>query len=257
MSDPRGMVYLVGAGPGDPGLITVRGLELVQQADVILHDRLVSPDLLKRSKPTAEILNVGKAPGCHRFSGAQTNALIVHHAARGKIVVRLKGGDPFVFGRGTEEMDACRAAGVDVAVIPGVSSALAAPAAAGIPMTQRGLARSFAVFTARSGEREAAFTWSDATLTAIDTLVFMMGRARLPALMQRLLAAGRPPRTPAACIEQATTPRQRTVLATVATLADACDREGLETPAVIVVGEVVNRAETQSLPQMLSNLICA
>jgi uroporphyrin-III C-methyltransferase len=235
---PAGRVELVGAGPGDPGLITVRGLEALRQADVIVHDRLVAPELLNGARADAEIIDAGKAPGCAPHSQADINALIVQRARLGRHVVRLKGGDPFVFGRGAEEVAACEAAGVPVSVVPGISSALAGPAAAGIPVTARGLASSFAVVTAHRAGDAALSPGSLAVLACLDTVVVLMGRASLRTFARGLIAAGRHPATPAACIQDATTPRQRTAVATLGTIADVADREGIESPVVIVVGDV-------------------
>lgn len=237
-----GGVHLVGGGPGDPGLITARGLELLRAADVIVHDRLVGPELLAEARPGAELIDAGKGPGHAALPQEEINRLLVAHARRGRTVVRLKGGDPFVFGRGSEEAEACRVAGVPVTVVPGVSSAIAAPAAAGIPVTARGIARSFAVVTAHragpGGER--------ADLTGIagaDTLVVLMGRSGLEDVARQLIAAGRSPETPAAAVQSATTAAQRVVRATLATIADAAAQAGLESPMVTVIGAVAALAD--------------
>ena len=237
MKNPCGRVYLVGAGPGDPGLLTVRGRELLRSADVIVYDRLIGRELLASVRGEGELVDVGKAPGRHRVPQAQINEIIIDRARKGLNVVRLKGGDPFVFGRGFEEWTACREADVECIVIPGVSSAFAAPAAAGIPVTCRGVAGSVAIVTAENAAATGpAF---DATaLARIDTVVILMGRARLVEVTQSLLSAGRDPSTPAACIERATTPRQRVTVATLATIAEAVERDGLCAPIVTVVGEV-------------------
>jgi uroporphyrin-III C-methyltransferase/precorrin-2 dehydrogenase/sirohydrochlorin ferrochelatase len=237
-----GTVTLVGAGPGDPGLITARGLELLRRADVVVHDRLVGPELLAEARPGAELVDVGKGPGHAALPQEEINALLVARARQGRTVLRLKGGDPFVFGRGSEELAACREAGVAAEVVPGVSSAIAAPAAAGIPVTARGLARSFAVVTAHQagpdgGEPDVA------GLAGVDTIVILMGRASLDGMARRLIAAGRDPETPAACIASATTPAQRVTVATLATIAAAAERDGLEAPVVTVVGEVARLAD--------------
>ncbi len=237
MPRTSGAVHLVGAGPGDPGLITARGLDLLRRADVVVHDRLVGPELLHETRSSAELIDVGKGPGHVALPQEAINALLVERARRGQTVVRLKGGDPFVFGRGSEEVAACREAGVEVAVVPGVSSAIAGPAAAGIPVTARGVARSFAVITAQNAGQEGEGP-DIASLAAVDTIVVLMGRAALPRVTSRLLAAGRAPDTPAACVQSATTSAQRVVVATLATIADAAEREGLEAPMVTVIGEV-------------------
>jgi uroporphyrin-III C-methyltransferase len=238
MSAP-GRVALVGAGPGDPGLLTVRGLALIRAADVIVHDRLVNPALIEEA-PSAERIDVGKRPGAHTVSQPEINAILVHHARRGRFVVRLKGGDPFVFGRGGEEAQALTAAGIAVEVVPGVSAAVAAPAAAGIPVTHRTLAASFAVVTGQEDETKTRppVDWA-ALATAVDTLVVLMGSRALPGIARALIGAGRSPETPVALIHAATTPEQMTVTATLAALVDPDGAPALPAPVVAVIGEVV------------------
>lgn len=244
MNTAPGIVYLIGAGPGDPGLITVRGLSLLRQADVVVHDRLVARELLSEARPGAEVIDAGKAPGEHRFSQSWINALLVDRAKSGRCVARLKGGDPFMFGRGFEELIACQAAGVACVVVPGVTSAVAAPASVGIPVTLRGSARSLAIVTGHAaGDGAAASTLDYKALAAMDTLVILMGRANLGKLTASLIDAGLDPATPAACIEQATTAQQRVTKATVATLAQAVDRDGLCAPVVTVIGAVADHAD--------------
>jgi uroporphyrin-III C-methyltransferase len=228
-----GTVHLVGAGPGDPGLITARGLELLRRADVVVHDRLIGLELLAEARTDALLIDVGKGPGHAPYSQAEINGLLVEHAGQGRTVVRLKGGDPFVFGRGSEEAEACNEAGVPVQVTPGISSAIAGLAAAGIPVTARGLARSFTVVTGHTADESTDFS----ALSA-DTLVVLMGRANLGSLAAQLIAAGRDPSTPAACIQSATTPEQRVTRATLATIAEAVERDGLQAPVVTVIGAV-------------------
>ena len=237
-----GAVHLVGAGPGDPGLITARGLELLRLADVVVHDRLIGAELLAEARVDALLIDVGKGPGHAPYLQEEINALLVEHGSRGRTVVRLKGGDPFVFGRGSEEAVACRAAGVEVYVVPGISSAIAGPAAAGIPVTARGMAQSFTVITGHTAdtgtERSSRAANSRVAIPQAGTLVILMGRASLASLAARLIAEGRDPSTPAACIQSATTPEQRVTRATLATIAEAADRDGLESPVVTVVGDV-------------------
>jgi uroporphyrin-III C-methyltransferase len=233
----RGIVYLVGAGPGDPGLLTLRGAEILRVADVLVHDRLVAPALLELAPAGAERIDVGKEPGRPGPSQEAICDLLVERARRGLRVVRLKGGDPFVFGRGGEEALACARAGVPVEVVPGVSAATAAPAAAGIPLTHRGLARSFAVVTA-SGAGGAEVELGPLARAA-ETLVVLMVAARLEATCRALVAAGRSPGEPAAVVASATTPRQRTVLGTLAELPALARAAGIAPPATLVVGEVV------------------
>jgi uroporphyrin-III C-methyltransferase len=245
-----GTVHLVGGGPGDPGLITARGLELLRRADVVVHDRLIGPELLHEAWVGAELVDVGKGPGHAALSQEEINGLLVDRARAGREVVRLKGGDPFVFGRGSEELTACREAGVPCEVVPGVSSAIAGPAAAGIPVTARGIARSFAVVTAHQAGESAEH---DVTpLAGVDTIVVLMGRASLPSFTARLIGAGRDPDTPAACIQSATTPAQRVTLATLATIAEAAERDGLEAPIVTVIGEVARMAGDGAAPGSLA-----
>jgi uroporphyrin-III C-methyltransferase len=242
-----GTVDLVGGGPGDPGLITARGLELLRRADVVVHDRLIGNELLSEARADAVLIDVGKGPGHAPFSQEEINRLLIDYATRGQSVVRLKGGDPFVFGRGSEEVAACEAAGVPVRVVPGVTSAIAAPAAAGIPLTARGVAQSFTVLTGQSAGGNRLPVLPDPSLAGSGqalpvgpdhTLVILMGRSNLGALTSQLIAAGRDPSTPAACIQSATTPEQRVTRATLATIAEAAERDGLESPVVTVIGAV-------------------
>lgn len=240
-----GAVQLVGAGPGDPGLITVRGLEALRRAEVVVYDRLASAELLADAAPGAELVDVGKTPGRRSVPQEAINTLLVSRARAGRRVVRLKGGDPFVFGRGSEELEACRAAGVHCEVIPGISSALAAPAAAGIPVTARGISRSFAVVTGHRADDEGIAPAELAALAAVDTLVILMGRATLGVIAERLIAAGRDAETPAACIQSATTPAQRVTRATLGTMEAAVERDGLASPMVVVIGAVAALADVQ------------
>jgi uroporphyrin-III C-methyltransferase len=237
-------VYLVGAGPGDPDLLTVRAANLVQAADAVFHDDLVPRAILDRVGPGAELVSVG-----HRAGGAKPEVIPVAEAmaARalaGDLVVRLKGGDPFLFGRGGEEAAALLDAGVAFEVVPGVSSALAAPAAAGIPVTHRGMAGSVTIITGHEAEGEPERVRWDALATASDTLVVMMGAGRLRQLSARLIAAGRSPQTPAAVIMSASRPEQRQVVARLDGIAEAARTAGVGAPAVLVVGEVVQLAES-------------
>jgi uroporphyrin-III C-methyltransferase len=235
-----GVVYLVGAGPGDPQLITVLGLDRLRRADVVVYDRLVSPELLAEAPPEAERIFVGKAAGDHTCHQDEINALLIRHAREGRTVVRLKGGDPFVFGRGSEEVLACAEAGVACEVIPGVSSAIGVPERAGIPLTQRTMAGGFAVVTGHcvEGDRQ---DW--ATLARIETLVILMGLAKLPEICGLLLFHGRGANTPVAVIEQGTLPGERIVVATLGTIAGDVALAGIKPPATIVIGEVVRIRE--------------
>ena len=235
-----GAVYLVGAGPGDPGLLTVRGLELLRQAEVIVYDRLVNPALLDEAPAQALRFFAGKLAGTHSLPQEQINALLVAHARRGRTVVRLKGGDPFVFGRGGEEAEALAAAGIRFEVVTGVSSALAVPACAGIPLTHRRLASSFAVVTGhQDGCKPEDFVDVGEVGAAVDTLVVLMGVRSLSRIVDELLAHGRSPLTPVALIRSGTTEHQDTITGTLADVVDRAAAAALEPPVVIVVGEVV------------------
>ena len=233
-----GRVVLVGAGPGDPDLITVKGLRWLRRADVVVYDQLVGPALLEEAPAEALRIFAGKSAGRHYLEQSAINAVLIHHAEAGRLVIRLKGGDPFVFGRGGEEVLACARAGVTVEVVPGVSSALAVPAAAGIPVTHRGLASSFAVVTGHEdpGKLESAVDW-ERLAAAVDTLVILMGVGAFPRIALRLLAAGRSAATPVAVIHRGTTEAEETL---VGTLGDLAVRSAqLQSPAVIVIGEAV------------------
>ena len=238
-----GRVVLVGAGPGDPDLVTVKGLGWLRRAEVLVHDRLVAPELVDEAPPSALRIYAGKAKGQHCLPQSAITPLLIHHARAGRLVVRLKGGDPFVFGRGGEEMVACRRAGIPVEVVPGVSSSIAVPAAAGIPVTHRGLASSFAVLTGHDGDDTAGagVDWERAA-TAADTLVILMGVGALPAIARRVIAAGRPAATPVAVISRGHTAGQTVARGTLADIAERARH--LPAPATIVVGEVVRLAAT-------------
>ncbi len=239
VSEPAtGQVFLVGAGPGDPGLLTLRGRELLERADVVIYDRLVDPELLAFCRPNCEQIFVGKTPGEAGTSQAEINRLLVARGASGLRVVRLKGGDPFVFGRGGEEAALLAATDIPFEVVPGVTSAIAVPAYAGIPVTHRDLASSFAVVTGheRAGKGASAVDWG-AYGRQPDTLVVLMGREATPDVASALIAAGRSPSTPAAVISEGTTSRQQTVVADLARIGAAA--ADLPNPAVLVVGEVV------------------
>lgn len=238
----RGKAYLVGAGPGNPDLITVRGLKLLQQANVVIYDRLIAPELLHHARSDAELIFVGKEQGKHIVPQQEINRLLVMHVHAGKMVVRLKGGDPFVFGRGGEEALALTNAGLPFEVVPGVSSAIAAPAYAGIPVTHRGVARSFAVITGHhaSGLPKIDTDWR--VFSNIPTLVILMGMKRLQFIVDELLAAGRPPDTPAMVVQSGGTLAQKTARATLASLPQAVREAEITSPAVIIIGEVVKLA---------------
>lgn len=237
-----GTVYLVGAGPGEADLITAKGLRLLRQADAVLYDALVNPALLKETPLTSELIYVGKRAGQHSMSQEEINQLMIDLAHTCQTVVRLKGGDPFVFGRGGEELLALRQAGIAVEVVPGVSSVTSTLAYAGVPMTHRNLAANFAVVTGHRAAGAAESYWQG--LAQLDTLVVLMGLRNLPTITEKLLAAGRAPETPAMAIRWGTMPQQEVVTGTLATLADQVEAVQLAAPAIIVIGEVVSLAET-------------
>lgn len=238
-----GKVYLVGAGPGDPGLMTVKGLELIRRADVIAFDRLIPPAILGEARPDAECVDVGKLPQKHRLSQDEINALLIDRAQQGKTVVRLKGGDPFVFGRGGEEALACIAAGVPFEVVPGVSSAIAVPAYAGVPVTHRGVVRSFTVATGHDNPDQPDGEGLDyaalAAASKLGTLVLLMGVFHLGAIAEKLIAHGIAADAPALCVEWGTTPSQRTAEGPLSEIAARVAEAGLQSPALTVIGEVV------------------
>jgi uroporphyrinogen III methyltransferase/synthase len=235
--DAAGAVYLVGAGPGDPGLLTLRGLACLQNADVVVHDRLANNELLAYA-PQAELIDVGKLPDHHPIPQPEINAILVEKALAGKNVVRLKGGDPFIFGRGGEEALALSQAHIHFEIVPGVTSAIAVPAYAGIPVTQRGVACSVAIITGHAaGSRPLDLNW-EALARGVDTLVFLMGVGSLPSIVSSLVAAGRPADTPVALIQQGTLPSQKVI---TGTLEDILSRAAeIQPPSIIVVGQVVN-----------------
>jgi uroporphyrinogen III methyltransferase/synthase len=236
---PPGSVALVGAGPGDPGLITVKGLGLLRAADVVVYDNLADRAFLREAPASAELVYVGKRAGQHALSQEQINQLLVARARAGKRVVRLKGGDPFVFGRGGEEAEALVAAGIPWIVVPGITSAVAVPAYAGIPVTHRDFTATFAVVTGHEDPAKDASTidWSKLA-TGAGTLILLMGVGNLAAIAEQLVRHGRAPETPVAVVRWGTTPRQQTVTGTLADIAERVRAAGLKPPAVTVVGEV-------------------
>jgi uroporphyrin-III C-methyltransferase len=233
-----GRVILVGAGPGDPKLITVRGAEALADADVVVFDRLAAPALLDLAPEGAERVYVGKEPGRTAMTQEAISALLVDRALAGATVARLKGGDPFVFGRGGEELLTCARAGVPVEVVPGITSAFAAPAAIGVPVTHRDVARSVAVVTASTAPGDGVEVESVATAT--DTLVLLMAAGRLEETCARLVAAGREASMPAAIVQWATTEDQRSVVGTLETLPTLALAASIGPPATLVVGDVVS-----------------
>lgn len=241
MSRPveSGRVYIVGAGPGDPELLTLRAAAVLQAADVVFHDQLVSPEVLALAAPGAELVVSGHRAGQAKRDPADTTAAIVERARRGDVVCRLKGGDPFVFGRGGEDLDALLRHGVPCEVVPGISAALAGPAAAGVPVTYRGVARSVLIVTGHQRDPEGKLCWE--RLRA-DTVVVLMGGMRLASIAAEMLAAGWEATTPALVVSAATTPRQRQAQAPLGEIEECCRAAGLQAPACLVVGPVVDFA---------------
>ena len=237
---PRGAVWLIGAGPGDPDLLTLRAQQLLQQCDVVLYDRLVPEAVLERVRRDALRVFVGKRPGEHRTTQARINELLLHYAARGLRVARLKGGDPLVFGRGGEEIAVLARAGVPLIVVPGVTAAFGAAAASAIPLTHRGLAQSVCFVTAM-GEAAAALDWR-ALAAPLQTVVFYMGVAQLPSIVARLRQHGAPEQRPAAVIERATQPGQRLVAGELGNIAARVAAAGISAPALLMVGDVAQFA---------------
>ena len=242
----QGTVTLIGAGPGDPELITLKGLRALRAADVVLHDRLVSRRLLEETRDDALLINVGKQPDKHRITQDEIHQMLVTYARAGNRVVRLKGGDPFIYGRGFEEIDACRKNNIPTSVIPGITSAIAGPGAAGVPVTLRGLARSFAVITAESGSDydDPSYDWS--ALAKVDTLIILMGCRTIARSAKALMMAGKSPDTPVACVERATLASQRVVSGTLGTIAAVARKQQLEAPMTAVIGEVAREAKDSS-----------
>ncbi|GHO44893.1 uroporphyrinogen-III C-methyltransferase [Ktedonospora formicarum] len=245
-----GKVFLMGAGPGDPELITVKGLRCLRKADIVLYDRLAAPELLEETHSSALRIFVGKEPHHHTFKQHEINALLVSYAREGKLVVRLKGGDPYVFGRGGEEALALQQAGIPFEIIPGITSAIAVPAAAGIPVTHRAYASSFTIVTgheASSPDEGHNVNW-EALAALGGTIVVLMGVRALPRLTQRMIEAGMDSHMPAAIIQEGTTSQQRTLVATLASIADKAREQQFANPALTIIGEVV------SLSQQLQEL---
>ncbi len=239
MNQRVGKVFLVGSGPGAPDLITVRGMRALQSADVVVYDRLAPPELLDEAPTHALRFYVGKAPGRHSCSQEEINALLIEQARLERTVVRLKGGDPFVFGRGGEEMLALAAAGIPFEVVPGVTSAIAAPAAAAIPVTHREMAPAFAVVTGHEAAEKCRGLVDWSAYARVPTLVVLMGVRNSAQIAGCLMAAGRSPNEPVAIVANATLPDQRVVFATLGALADAVAANAIHPPATIVIGEVV------------------
>jgi uroporphyrinogen III methyltransferase/synthase len=240
-----GKVYLVGAGPGDPGLITVKGLECIKTAAVIIYDHLANPKLLSYAKPDAELIYVGKTGGDHTLPQEEINKLLIEKAKLGKTVCRLKGGDPTVFGRGGEEAEELVKAGLQFEFVPGITSAIAVPAYAGIPITHREYTANFAVITGHEDptKETSSINW-EKLATSVGTLIFLMGVGNLPLIVEQLLKYGRSKDTPVALIRQGTLPKQETLIGTLADIAAKAKQQKFKPPAIIIVGEVVKLRKT-------------
>lgn len=234
-----GTVYLVGAGPGDPDLITVKGLRCLQLADVILYDRLVNPELLKHAKEGAQLVYCGKLPHYHTMKQETINHFLVKYAKKGLQVVRLKGGDPFVFGRGGEEAEECAKNDVAFEIVPGITAGIAASAYAGIPVTHRTLSKSFAFVTGhQAGDEEAEHQWAHLA-KAVDTICVYMGVSHLPNIINHLIQNGKSPETPIALVHWGTLSDQRTVTGTLETIEAIIKEANISNPSMIIIGEVV------------------
>lgn len=244
MTDKQGYVYLIGAGPGDPGLMTIKGLDCLQRADVVIYDYLANPVFLEQASQ-AEHIYVGKRKGLHHYPQEKINQLLLEKAKEGKVVARLKGGDPFVFGRGGEEAMVLAKAGITFEIVPGVTAAVAAAAYAGIPMTHRDCTTTLGFVTGHEdpAKKLSSLDW-DKLSTAVGTLVFYMGIANLENICNQLIAHGRAPETPVAVVRWATTPRQESLTGTLADIAETVRREEFKPPALIFVGEVVSYRES-------------
>ncbi|MGE7603590.1 uroporphyrinogen-III C-methyltransferase [Peribacillus sp. NPDC097675] len=254
-----GKVYLVGAGPGDPDLITVKGLRCIQEADVILYDRLVNKELLTYAKEGVELINCGKLPDYHLLQQETINRFLVKYAKKGKVVTRLKGGDPFVFGRGGEEAEELAENGIHFEIVPGITAGIAAPAYAGIPVTHREHASSFAIITGhRKKDEEDNIKW-ESLAKGIDTLAIYMGIKNLPYIQEKLLEHGKKPETPVALIHWGTLNTQQTAISTLANILETAKNESISNPCMILVGEVValnekiNWFEPRQVEKLLAN----
>ncbi|TDQ42728.1 uroporphyrinogen-III C-methyltransferase [Aureibacillus halotolerans] len=240
----EGFVFIVGAGPGDPDLITVKGLKAIQSADVLLYDRLAAKELIQHTRKQCEKIYVGKQPGGHRTTQEEIHELLLSKARQGKIVTRLKGGDPMIFGRGAEEAHALSSAGVRYEIIPGISSGSAVPTAVGIPLTFRGISQSVTFVTGHAQDERLEPNWR-ALAQATDTLVIYMGVAKSESITTQLSEGGLSTLTPAAIIQWGTTEKQKTVITTLGDLPEAIQTDEIQAPAIIIIGQVVSCAVTR------------
>jgi uroporphyrinogen III methyltransferase/synthase len=236
----KGKVYLVGAGPGDPGLLSIKAMKILEKANVVIYDRLITRAILRLIPKKAEKIYVGKRSGKHTISQDKINEILIREARKGKVVVRLKGGDPFLFGRGGEEVQELRKSGIQFEVVPGITSALAAPAYAGIPLTHRKYASSLAIVTGHEDptKPESSVKW-EKLARSVDTIVVLMGMKNLESVVKRLLNGGRDPQTSIAIIERGTTTNQRTTIGTLSDITQRASERKVKAPAIIVIGDVV------------------
>jgi len=238
-----GVVYLIGTGPGDIGLLTTKAAELIRHADVVVYDRLINDEVLEMAREDAELIDVGKLPGNHKIPQEEINEIIAKRALHGKKVARIKGGDPFVFGRGGEEAEYLRARKISYEIVPGISSAVAALSYAGIPVTHRDLSSSFHVMTGhKRGNEEVDFDW-EALAGLEGTLIFLMGTGNAHKIVQNLISHGKDPNTPAVAVMEGTTPRQKVAAGTLGDICERMQKEGIRNPAVIAIGSVVTLRE--------------
>ncbi|WHY64724.1 uroporphyrinogen-III C-methyltransferase [Neobacillus sp. SuZ13] len=256
MTDKKGKVYIVGAGPGDPELITVKAMKCLERAEVILYDRLVNPSLLDYCKADTEFIYCGKEPGNHCVSQDSIHQILLEKSLAGKTVVRLKGGDPFIFGRGGEEAEVLSQNGIYFEVVPGITAGIAAPAYAGIPVTHRGMSQSFAMVTGHCLSGQPNNIRWDHLAHGVDTLAIYMGVKHLPFICNQLQAFGKDSTTPIAVIEQGTKGTQRSVVGTLETIVEVVTEKRITNPAMIVIGEVVKLSEKLSwFPEMFKEEI--
>ncbi|WP_221565798.1 uroporphyrinogen-III C-methyltransferase [Alkalihalobacillus sp. TS-13] len=237
-----GKAYLVGAGPGDPELVTIKGLKCIQEADVILYDRLINQELLSYAKNGADLIYCGKKPGNHSMDQEMINQSLVRYPKRGKVVTRLKGGDPFVYGRGGEESEVLAKHGIPFEVVPGITSGIAAPMYAGIPVTHRDYSSTFAIVTGHLRKGQDDLCW-ESLAKGIDTLVVYMGIGNLPYIQQQLLKHGRSQNAPVAIVHSGTTVKQHTVTGTLASIVGLAEKNQIQNPSIIIIGEVVRLRE--------------
>lgn len=246
-------VYLVGAGPGDPELITVKALRCIQEADVILYDRLVNDELLQEAKPEADLIYCGKHPKFHMLKQETINHLLVKYAKQGKTVTRLKGGDPFVFGRGAEEAEELAKHGLRYEIVPGITSGIAAPAYAGIPITHRELGSSFAVVTGHRCKANEQETDWESLSKSVDTIAIYMGISNLPYICEQLLKNDKKKDTPVAIIQQGTTDEQKVLTGTLSSIVGLMKKSDISNPAMVIVGEVVRFRHRLHQLELLKN----